>query len=100
MDEQDWLKGFELVNEGSNGFMYDIRRINGGKAVVLINQDHAFYKNVISRMEEADINKIAMFLACEYMALMGSGYYASNGAKRCIKKYKKAYADAVRRVFI
>ena len=95
----DWLEGFEFVSDGETGFMYDIEKRNG-KAVVLINQDHAFYKNIFKQLDGDGRYNMSVYLACEYSAMEKSDYYTSDEAEKYIKSYKTSYSDAVRRAFI
>ena len=95
----DWLEGFEFVSEGETGFMYDIEKRNG-KAVVLINQDHAFYEHIFKQLDDDGRYNMSLYLACEYSAMENSDYYKSEDAEKYIKSYKISYGDAVRRAFI
>lgn len=95
----DWLEGFEFISDGETGFMYDIEKRNG-KAVVLINQDHAFYEHIFKNLDDDGKYNMSLYLACEYSALQHSDYYTSDDAEKYIKSYKTSYGDAVRRVFI
>ena len=96
----DWLEGFEFVSDGETGFMYDIEKRNG-KAVVLINQDHAFYEHIFKQLDDDDARyNMSLYLACEYSAMENSDYYKSEDAEKYIKSYKTSYSDAVRRAFI
>ena len=95
----DWLEGFEFVSEGETGFMYDIEKRNG-KAVVLINQDHAFYEHIFKQLDDEGRYNMSLYLACEYSAMENSDYYKSEDAEKYIKSYKISYGDAVRRAFI
>lgn len=95
----DWLEGFEFVSDGETGFMYDIEK-RKGKAVVLINQDHAFYEHIFKQLDDDGRYNLAIFLACEYSAMENSDFYTSDDAEKYIKSYKTAYGDAVRRAFI
>lgn len=95
----DWLEGFEFVSDGETGFMYDIEKRNG-KAVVLINQDHAFYEHIFKKLDADGMYNMSLYLACEYSAMEKSDYYTSDEAEKYIKSYKTSYSDAVRRAFI
>ena len=95
----EWIGGFEFVSEGQFGFMYDID-MRGGKAYVLINQDHAFYEKVFKNLDEDSRYNISAFLACEYQAKQKSDYWDNNDAQKFIKNYKDAYGEAVRRAFL
>lgn len=95
----DWLEGFEFVSDGETGFMYDIEKRNG-KAVVLINQDHAFYEHIFKKLDGDGRYNMSVYLACEYSAMEKSDYYTSEDAEKYIKSYKTSYGDAVRRAFI
>ena len=95
----DWLGGFEFISDGETGFMYDIEKRNG-KAVVLINQDDAFYNKIFKRLNDDSRDNMCRFLACEYSAMVNSDYYKSEDAEKYIKSYKTSYSDAVRRAFI
>ena len=95
----DWLEGFEFVSDGEAGFMYDIEKRNG-KAVVLINQDHAFYEHIFKQLDDDGRHNMSLFLACEYSAMENSDYYKCDDAEKYIKLYKVSYGDAVRRAFI
>lgn len=94
-----WTNGYEFVSEGDTGFMYEtIKR--EGKSVVLINQDHAFYERIFSKLDDEGKYNMAIYLACEYPALSNSDYYTDYDAEKYIKSYKSCYSDAVRRAFI
>lgn len=95
----EWCGGFRFISDGGTGFMYDILR-EEGKAVVLINQDHAFYENIFKHLDDEGRNNMALYLACEYSALENSDYYINDDANKYISTYKSCYGDAVRRVFI
>lgn len=95
----DWLEGFEFISDGETGFMYDIEKRNG-KAVVLINQDHAFYEHIFKNLDKEGKYNMSLYLACEYSAMENSDYYKSDDAEKYIKSYKTSYGDAVRRAFI
>lgn len=79
--------------------MYDIEKRNG-KAVVLINQDHAFYEHIFKQLDDDGRYNMSLYLACEYSAMENSDYYKSEDAEKYIKSYKISYGDAVRRAFI
>lgn len=95
----EWLAGFKFVADGPTGFMYEIEK-RDGRAVVLINQDHAFYENIFKHLDAKGQNNMAIYLACEYSAMSNSDYYINEDAERYIKSYKDCYGDAVRRAFI
>lgn len=94
-----WTDGFEFVSEGETGFMYETIK-KDGKSVVLINQDHAFYEDIFSKLDDEGKYNMAIYLACEYSALSNSDYYVDDDAEKYVNSYKTCYADAVRRAFI
>lgn len=93
-----WIGGFDFINDGPCGFMYDIESRNG-KVYVLINQDHAFYENIFKQLNEESRYNIASFLACEAIAKLKCGYETDIEAEKYIDLYKEYYADAVHRLY-
>jgi len=95
----EWLGGFEFVSEGQFGFMYNTIKRNG-KAVVLINQDHAFYNEIFRKLNDDDKYNIAAFIACEYLAMQKCDYYNNEDAEKYLNNYKESYSNQVRLLFL
>jgi len=96
--EGKWFSGYEFFSDGETGIMYDITK-KDGKAVVLINQDHAFYEKIFKELDEAGRSKIADFLACEFVAYQNCDYFTDEDTQKHIDNYKRWHSESVRRAF-
>lgn len=96
----EWFGGFEFHSDGVSGAMFETEH-RLGKAYVIINKDHAFYTCIFSKLDDEGRQLMALYLACEYPALVKSEYYSDeDGTQKSIRYYKENYSDAVRRAFM
>lgn len=94
-----WFDGFELINDGETGLMYQAT-ITEGKNIIQINRDHIFYKEIFSQLDDDIQIKIAKMLACEIPSKKRCNYWEDDDTQRIIDDYNQLLSDNLRIAFI
>ena len=89
-----WLGGFDERHLGATSEMYSIEHENT-KPIVVINKDHAFYKEFYSRLEDNMKFVMAQVISCDEIAKQMINYYGSPEIHDYIDCYELAKAHEV-----
>lgn len=94
-----WFEGYDFAYDGESGLMYraDIR---DGKNWIIINRDHAFYKEIFSQLCADMQSKIATLLACDIQAKNRSNYWEDEDTQKAINNYNIIMSDSFRAAYM
>ncbi len=83
-----WLDGYEERHLGATAEMYLMERSNG-KRIILINQDHLFYKQFYNKLDNELKFIMAQIMSCEEIAKQNVNYYQNDDVQSLIDCYNE-----------
>ena len=89
-----WLGGFEERPLGPWGEMFTIEH-NMNKPLIIINTDHAFYKEFYSRLDNDMKFIMAQIISCEEIAKQNVNYYNSEEVRKHIDAFNESKSGEI-----
>jgi len=90
-----WFEGFDFASDGETGNMYRID-IREGKNWILVNTDHAFYKEIFSQLNKDIQYKICLMFGCEIPSKKRCCYWEDERTQQTIDEYNQLMSDTLR----
>lgn len=87
---------FEERSMGMTDTMYTSEMKNG-KALILINIDHTFYKNFYCELSNEHKFVLAQLFSCDYVAKQNCNYYNDEDTRKIIDNYNLITSEAMRK---